>query len=88
MRRIAQLQLGMERADEAAGICAKLLAAEATSAVNKAPRAIKRGKLADIDRRTPSKVGANPISIENGKPHRDSKWLESAVLKDSSNFFR
>src|SRR5215210_5669447 len=40
--------VGIDRADEATGICAKLLAAEATSAVSKATRAIKRGKLADI----------------------------------------
>ena len=41
--------VGLDRADEATGICAKLLAAEATSAVSKATRAIKRGKLADIN---------------------------------------
>src|SRR6185369_1479515 len=40
--------VGIDRADEAAGICALLLAAEATSAVNKPTRAIKRVKLADI----------------------------------------
>src|SRR5687768_9803448 len=40
--------VGIVRADEATGIWAKVLAAEATSAVSTATRAIKRGKLADI----------------------------------------
>jgi hypothetical protein len=40
--------LGMDRADEAAGICAKLMTGVATSAANKATRGIKRGKLADM----------------------------------------
>src|SRR5688500_683822 len=40
--------VGIVRADEATGIWAKVLAAEATSAVSKATRAIKRGMLADI----------------------------------------
>src|ERR671915_436006 len=40
--------VGIVRADEATGIWAKVLVAEATSAVSKATRANKRGKLADI----------------------------------------
>jgi hypothetical protein len=39
---------GIARADDAVGICPKMFVAEATSAVNKAKRAIKRGKLAAI----------------------------------------
>ena len=50
----------MALADEAAGIWAELLAAEATNNANKAKGAIERGKLADINSRTPSNVGANP----------------------------
>src|ERR1043165_6542002 len=40
--------VGIVLADEATGICAKLLTGETAIVVNKATPAIKRGKLADI----------------------------------------
>jgi hypothetical protein len=40
--------VGIVRADEATGICAKAVAAEATSAISKATQAFRRGKLVEI----------------------------------------
>src|SRR5215210_3691353 len=40
--------VGIVRADEATGICATVVAAEATSAISKATQAFRRGKLVEI----------------------------------------
>lgn len=73
----------MERADEAAGICAKLLAAEATRAVSNPAEAIKRGKLADIYRRTPSRL-VRIFERLSGKPPRQHSRLLRGISYDSS----
>lgn len=79
--------VGIVRADEATGIWAKVLAAEATSAVSTAARATKRVKLVDI------KIVVLLDCVACGSSmiwndYKDSRRRSQISLEVTTRFFR